>query len=59
MCDYIESQKEHHKNETYDDEYEGYVKFYQQTIRKKVNKQWCNEVIYMWDNLFVLLWLFC
>ena len=44
MCDYIESQKEHHKNETYDEEYEEYEKFvkhYQQTIRKKTN-EWGN-----------------
>ena len=41
VCDYIESQKEHHKNETYDEEYEKFVKHYQQTIRKKANK-WGN-----------------
>jgi len=26
--------KEHHKKESYDEEYERYLKFYQQTIRK-------------------------
>ena len=34
-CDYIDNQKEHHKTETYDEEYEKFVKHYQQTIRKK------------------------
>jgi len=35
LCEYIENQKEHHKTKSYADEYEGYVKFYQQTIQKK------------------------
>ena len=35
---YFENQKEHHKSKTYAQEYEGYVKFYQQTIRKQANK---------------------
>ena len=35
VCEYIENQKEHHKKESYEDEYERYLKFYQQTIRKK------------------------
>ena len=36
LCKYIETQKEHHKNETYSEEYEKFVKHYQSTIRKKV-----------------------
>ena len=39
LCEYIENQKEHHKKQGYAEEYEGYVKFYQQTIRRKVHKQ--------------------
>jgi len=39
LCEYIENQKEHHKTQSYTEEYEGYVKFYQQTIRKTTNKQ--------------------
>jgi REP element-mobilizing transposase RayT len=39
LCRYIENQKEHHKKQNYAEEYEGYVKFYQQTIRKKTNEQ--------------------
>jgi REP element-mobilizing transposase RayT len=39
LCEYIENQKEHHKTKNYADEYEGYVKFYQQTIRRKIKKQ--------------------
>jgi REP element-mobilizing transposase RayT len=35
LCEYIENQKEHHKKQNYTEEYEGYIKFYQQTIRKK------------------------
>jgi REP element-mobilizing transposase RayT len=35
LCEYIENQKEHHKTQNYTDEYEGYIKFYQQTIKKK------------------------
>ena len=35
VCEYIENQKEHHKTESYDKEYERHLKFYQQTIRKK------------------------
>ena len=38
ICKYIENQKEHHKNETYDAEYEKFIKHYQQTIRKKNEK---------------------
>jgi REP element-mobilizing transposase RayT len=38
LCEYIENQKEHHKTRTYAEEYDGYVKFYQRTIRKKTNK---------------------
>ena len=39
LCEYIENQKEHHKKQSYVEEYEGYIKFYQQTIRRKVHKQ--------------------
>jgi REP element-mobilizing transposase RayT len=39
LCTYIENQKEHHAKQSYTNEHEGYVKFYQQTIRKKTNKQ--------------------
>ena len=38
MCEYIENQKEHHKTKSYSEKYDGYVKFYQQTIRKKSSK---------------------
>jgi len=40
LCLYIENQPEHHKTKSFAEEYEGYVKFYQQTInKKKVEKQ--------------------
>jgi REP element-mobilizing transposase RayT len=39
LCVYIENQKEHHKKQSYSEEYERYIKFYQQTIRRKTNKQ--------------------
>jgi len=35
VCNYIENQKEHHNKESYAEEYETFLKFYQQTIRKK------------------------
>jgi REP element-mobilizing transposase RayT len=35
LCTYIENQKERHKKQNYAEEYEGYIKFYQQTISKK------------------------
>jgi REP element-mobilizing transposase RayT len=38
LCGYIENQKEHHKKQSYSEEYEGYIKFYQQTLRRKLNK---------------------
>jgi len=38
LCEYIENQKEHHKKQTYTEEYESFIKFYQQTIRKKTNE---------------------
>jgi hypothetical protein len=38
VCEYIENQKEHHKKETYAEEYERFVRLYQQTIRKKTNE---------------------
>ena len=34
VCEYIEYQPNHHKTKNYAEEYEGYVKFYQQTIKK-------------------------
>jgi REP element-mobilizing transposase RayT len=37
LCEYIANQKEHHKKHSYGEEYEKYVKFYQQTIRKKTS----------------------
>jgi REP element-mobilizing transposase RayT len=37
LCTYIENQKEHHKKQNYAEEYERYVKFYQQTIMKKTS----------------------
>jgi REP element-mobilizing transposase RayT len=38
VCEYIENQKEHHKEETYSEEYKRFVNHYQQTIRKKTNE---------------------
>ena len=38
LCEYIANQKEHHKKHSYEEEYEKYVKFYQQTICKKNKK---------------------
>ena len=35
VCNYIENQKEHHSKQSYLDEYETFLKFYQQTINKK------------------------
>jgi REP element-mobilizing transposase RayT len=35
VCDYIQNQKEHHKQTSYEDEYATFLKFYQQTINKK------------------------
>jgi len=35
VCKYILNQKEHHKKENYDQEYDTFLKFYQQTINKK------------------------
>ncbi|MCL2119409.1 MAG: transposase [Planctomycetaceae bacterium] len=35
VCDYIFNQKEHHTKQSYQDEYETFLKFYQQTINKK------------------------
>jgi len=34
VCNYIENQKEHHSRENYAEEYETFLKFYQQTIRR-------------------------
>ena len=38
VCEYIENQKEHHKTQNYAEEYEGFVKHYQQTIRKNAKQ---------------------
>ena len=35
LCEYIENQRQHHQKQSFDDECEKYVKFYQQKIRKK------------------------
>ena len=35
VCNYIENQKEHHRKQSYAEEYESFLKFYQQTINKK------------------------
>ena len=37
ICEYIENQKEHHKKEAYSEEYERFIKHYQQTVRKKTS----------------------
>ena len=34
VCNYIENQKEHHNKESYAEEYETFLKFYQQTIKR-------------------------
>ncbi|MDR2706579.1 MAG: transposase [Planctomycetaceae bacterium] len=39
LCKYIRNQKEHHQKYSFAEEYEGYVKFYQQTIYRKTNEQ--------------------
>jgi len=39
VCEYIDNQKEHHKKKSYEEEYNDYVKFYQQTIKKCTNKK--------------------
>ena len=38
VCKYILNQPEHHKKYSYADEYEKFLKFYEETIRNKVNK---------------------
>lgn len=35
VCKYILNQPEHHKRQTYMDEYDTYIKFYQKTINPK------------------------
>jgi REP element-mobilizing transposase RayT len=44
LCEYIENQEEHHKKENYTEEYERFIKFFQQTIRKKPVEKLGNEV---------------
>jgi len=56
VCNYIDNQKEHHTKESYTEEYETFLKFYQQTIQKR--KKWGNEVDVYGDNS-LLLRLFC
>jgi REP element-mobilizing transposase RayT len=36
VCHYIENQKEHHRTNSYNDEYEEFLKHYQQTLKKKM-----------------------
>jgi putative transposase len=38
VCKYILNQPEHHKKYSYADEYEKFLKFYEETIQNKVNK---------------------
>jgi REP element-mobilizing transposase RayT len=38
VCKYILNQKEHHKKQDYAQEYDTFIKFYQQTINKKIEK---------------------
>jgi len=38
VCKYILSQPEHHKKHSFADEFEKFLKFYEETIRNKVNK---------------------
>ena len=35
VCNYIENQKEHHQEQSYSEEYETFLRFYQQTINRK------------------------
>lgn len=35
VCKYILNQTEHHKKKTFAEEYEQFIKFYQQTLKKK------------------------
>ena len=35
VCNYIENQREHHEKQSYAEEYETFLKFYQQTINRK------------------------
>ena len=35
VCNYIRNQKEHHNKQSYAEEYEMFLRFYQQTIDKK------------------------
>jgi len=35
VCNYIENQKEHHSTKSYAEEYETFLTFYQQTIKKR------------------------
>ena len=38
VCNYIDNQKEHHQKQSYADECDGFIRHYQQTIRKKTNE---------------------
>jgi REP element-mobilizing transposase RayT len=42
VCKYIETQKEHHSKQSYNDEYAEFLKHYQQTLNNKENE--VNEV---------------
>ena len=35
VCDYIRNQEEHHRKQSYEEEYSAFLKFYQQTIQPK------------------------
>ena len=35
VCKYILNQPEHHKKQTFNDEYDSFIKFYQKTIKPK------------------------
>ena len=39
LCEYIENQKQHHQKQSFEEEYEKYLKFYQQTIRKNAENK--------------------
>jgi len=38
VCDYIEAQKEHHRKQSYNDEYADFLKHYQKTLREERNE---------------------
>ena len=38
VCKYILNQPEHHKKVTFEEEYEKFLKYYEETLKNKVNK---------------------